>query len=156
MVKSITNKSTLYILIGGFSLFLFIETAYFTGLVLKDFLMFINQKPLLIFVLNELIQIISFTLLVVLGLRFISKKELVIKQLKSIPIVIIILCIVIQALQILYRGFINFEENSLENLENYISYLNKNYVLYVITSILNYFQYVIFALVLFNYKGEND
>ncbi len=156
MNKSITNNNILYLLIGGFSLFLFLEAAYFLGLIAKDFLIVSTQNSLLIYLVNEGVQILSFTLFVVFGLRFLARREFSTKQLKATTFIIIILCVVVQVLQILYRANGGFSEDNFNNLENYMIYLGEHYMLYMISSFMSYAQYIIFALILFNYIREDD
>jgi len=156
MKKTISNKNILYLLIGGFSLSLFLETSCFLGLITEDILIKIGQNSLLIFITNEGVQILSFILLIVFGIRFLSKKDFVINQLKSIIFLIITFYVVVQISQVLYRVYGGFSENDLRNHQNYTVYMGKHYMFYIISSLLSYAKYMIFALILFNYLRKDD
>ncbi len=156
MEKPLSNKNVYYLLIGAFSLFFFIELSYFLGFIFRDLLIISNQNPLLIFILNEGLEFFSFISFVIFGLRFLSRKSFTTKQIRSVTIFVIMSFVLTHVLEAFFRAFVDLEQTSLERFENYVSYLNKHYILYLIASLLSYSKYIIFALILFNYLRVND
>lgn len=154
--KSLTNKNLLYLLIGAFSLFLFIEASYLIGLIVKHLLIMVEVNPLITFISTELVEIIVFISFTFYGLKFLSSNIYSLLQLKSIAIRIIIVAIIVQVFQVLYWTSSGYFEDLSINFESYASYLTENYMLQFISSIVAYTKYLIFALILFNYISSDD
>lgn len=156
MEKPISNKDVYYLLIGAFSLFFLIEISYFIGYITKTLFIISNQNPLLTFILKEGLEVFTFLLIAILGFKHLLRSNFSAMQLRSITISLIICFIITQVTEVAFTAFMDYNEEQLDYLTNYTTYLNEHYELYIIESIMFYFKLIIFALILFNYLRVND
>jgi len=153
MNKSISNNNVLHLLIGGFSLFLFIDISYSIALILRDSLIATGINHLFVFIIKELVQTLVFIFFILYGLKYLSNKTTSFKKLKSITIYLIIAFVATEAFQVLYMVYFDYLD---VNIENYLNYMKANYFLYIIASFMACLPYIIFPLILFNYIRGDD
>lgn len=156
MEKAISNKDVYYLLIGAFSLFFLIEISYSIGYITKTLLIMSNQNSLLTFILKEGLEIFTFLLIAILGFKHLLRSNFSTNRLRSITIGLIICCIITQVIEVALTVFMDYNEEQLDYLTNYTTYLKGHYELYIVESIMFYFKLIIFALILFNYLRVND
>ena len=152
----ITSKNFLYLIIGGFSLILFLDCSYLLALIFKDVFIQLELNHFLIFFINELLQIIFFILFLVYGLKYLKNKSSSFTKLKNVVIKIIITFIIVQLIQTLFILYFNNLDILEAKIHNYTDSINKNYLLHLISSFTYYFQLLIFTLFLFNFIKKND
>ncbi len=156
MEKAISNKDVYYLLIGAFSLFFLIEISYSIGYITKTLLIMSNQNSLLTFILKEGLKVFTFLLIAILGFKHLLRSNFSTNRLRSITIGLIICCIITQVIEVALTVFMDYNEEQLDYLTNYTTYLKGHYELYIVESIMFYFKLIIFALILFNYLRVND
>ena len=152
----ITSKNFLYLIIGGFSLILFLDCSYLLALIFKDVFIQLELNHFLIFFIYELLQIIFFILFLVYGLKYLKNKSSSFTKLKNVVIKIIITFIIVQLIQTLFILYFNNLDILEAKIHNYTDSINKNYLLHLISSFTYYFQLLIFTLFLFNFIKKND
>ena len=158
MNKTITKHHILFIAIGGISLLLITEFAYFVGSIVQQFLILYKQNPLTTIIINELIRASIFIGSVYFILNKITKyKELSLEGLKKYLIWLIVLYFLVQGSQIVYNLYgLTTSENYTEGLEIYSKYIKENYFILVLTSVVYYLQLVLFAVIIVNYTIKHD
>ena len=158
MNKTITKHHILFIAIGGISLLLITEFAYFVGSIVQQFLILYKQNPLTTIIINELIRASIFIGSVYFILNKITKyKELSLEGLKKYLIWLIVLYFLVQGSQIVYNLYgLATSENYTEGLEIYSKYIKENYFILVLNSVVYYLQLVLFAVIIVNYTIKHD
>ena len=154
----ITKEHLLFLVVGGFSILLTAELAYFVGQIINQFLILINQDPLLIIIIKEIVQLVVFILSVHVLLKLITKQKAINKdKLIKLIVWIIIVYAIVQVLQILYGIYgISSFEGYREATINYSEFITENYLILIISSIIYYFQLLLFAILIVNYTLKDD
>ena len=158
MNNLITKQHLLFLVIGAFSVLLTAEIAYFVGQITNQILIITNQKPLVIIIGKEVIQLTVFIFAVFIILKLILKQKVLHQnKLKNIIIWLIVIYITIQILQILYGVYgISSFENYMESAMIYSEYIKENYLILIVSSIVYYLQLILFAIITLNYTIKDD
>lgn len=158
MNKTITKYHILFIAIGGISLLLITEFAYFVGLIAQQFLILYKQNPLTTIIINESIRVFIFIGSLYFILKLITKhKKLSLKRLKKQLIWLIALFILVQVFEAInYFYGVTKIESYIEGLELYSNYIKENYFILTISSVVYYIQLVLFSVIIVNYTLKHD
>ncbi|WP_299098051.1 hypothetical protein [uncultured Winogradskyella sp.] len=158
MNKLITKEHLLFLVVGGFSILLTSELANFIGQIINQFLIFINQDPLLVIIVKEVVQLAVFIISVHVILKLITKQKVLIKDnLIKLIVWLIGIYFVIQVLQVLYGIYgISSLEGYREATINYSEYVKENYLIISISSVVYYLQRLLFAISIVNYTLKDD
>ncbi|WP_407557090.1 hypothetical protein [Winogradskyella sp. 4-2091] len=158
MNKLITKEHLLFLVVGGFSILLTSELANFIGQIINQFLIFINQDPLLVIIVKEVVQLAVFIISVHVILKLITKQKVLIKDnLIKLIVWLIGIYFVIQVLQVLYGIYgISSLEGYREATINYSEYVKENYLIISISSVVYYLQRLLFAILIVNYTLKDD
>ncbi|NRD18468.1 hypothetical protein HNV08_00295 [Winogradskyella eckloniae] len=158
MNQLITKEHLLFLVIGGFSILLTAELAYFVGQIVSDSLIIAKLNPVFIISVKAFVRLVIYILSVFLILKLIVKRKRFNKaNLKTLIIGIIVTYAIVQVFQILYGIYgISSLENYSTAAIDYSKYLKENYFILIISSIVYYFQLLLFALIIINYTIKDD
>ncbi|NRD22093.1 hypothetical protein HNV10_02500 [Winogradskyella litoriviva] len=158
MDKLITKQHLLFLVIGGFSILLTAEFAFFLGHITHQLFIITNQNPLYTIIAKEIVQLIVFIISVFIILKLITKQKVLNqKHLKRQIIWLIAIYFIIQILQVLYNLYgISAFEGYNDKIKSYSEFIKENYLILISSSIVYYLQLIFFAFIIINYSIKDD
>ncbi|WP_299108048.1 hypothetical protein [uncultured Winogradskyella sp.] len=158
MDKLITKQHLLFLVVGGFSILLTAELAFFVGQITHQLFIITNQNPLFTIIAKEIVQLTVFIISVFIILKLITKQKVFNqKHLKRQIIWLITIYFIVQILQVLYNiyGISSFEGYN-DEIKTYSEFIKENYLILISSSIVYYLQLIFFAFIIINYSIKDD
>lgn len=143
---------------GGFSILLTAELAFFVGQITHQLFIITNQNPLFTIIAKEIVQLTVFIISVFIILKLITKQKVFNqKHLKRQIIWLITIYFIVQILQVLYNiyGISSFEGYN-DGIKTYSEFIKENYLILISSSIVYYLQLIFFAFIIINYSIKDD
>ena len=158
MDKLITKQHLLFLVMGGFSILLTAELAFFVGQITHQLFIITNQNPLFTIIAKEIVQLTVFIISIFIILKLITKQKVFNqKHLKRQIIWLITIYFIVQILQVLYNiyGISSFEGYN-DEIKTYREFIKENYLILISSSIVYYLQLIFFAFIIINYSIKDD
>tara|TARA_R110002049_G_scaffold28552_6_gene97832 strand:- start:522 stop:959 length:438 start_codon:yes stop_codon:yes gene_type:complete len=143
---------------GGFSILLTAELAFFVGQITHQLFIITNQNPLFTIIAKEIVQLTVFIISIFIILKLITKQKVFNqKHLKRQIIWLITIYFIVQILQVLYNiyGISSFEGYN-DEIKTYREFIKENYLILISSSIVYYLQLIFFAFIIINYSIKDD